>query len=58
MKCYVKNFGVTRLAVCEAKIARGAILTVTEQLHGEPTETLWARLGALLGQAGEVVEAQ
>lgn len=60
MRCYVKDFGQVRLAVCELDLPNGLHLTATERLAPEQqtSPNLWAQLGALLVQSGEVVEAQ
>lgn len=57
MNCYVKDFGRTKLAVCEEQLPNGMTLTVTERID-ETTPELWARLGALIKQTGDVMEAQ
>ena len=58
MKCYIRDFGIRKLAVCEEITDDGAIPTVTQPLHSEPTPELWAQLGALLARTSEVIEAQ
>lgn len=57
MNCYVHNFGQQKVAVCEERLPNGMLLTVTERTE-EPTPALWARLGALIKQTGDIVEAQ
>jgi hypothetical protein len=58
MKCYLKDFGRAKLAICEVQLPNGMVLTVTEHTEA-PTPALWARLGSLLKQTGDVVaEAQ
>lgn len=58
MRCYIKNFGQQKLAVCEELLPNGALLTATEPVQDDPPPTLWARLGALIAKSGELVEAQ
>lgn len=59
LRCYIKDFGRARFAVCEDEIAKGILMTATEPVaQDEPDPSVWARLGALLAKAGEVVEAQ
>lgn len=57
MNCYVKDFGRAKLAICEEQLPNGMLLTVTERTEA-PTPDLWARLGALIQQTGDIVEAQ
>lgn len=59
LRCYIKDFGRARFAICEDEVAEGIVMTVTEPVvQAEPDPCVWARLGALLAKAGEVVEAQ
>lgn len=58
MRCFVKDFGRVRYAMCEERTESGWWMTVTEPLTADPTPETWARLGKLLGSSEEVVEAQ
>lgn len=59
MRCYVKDFGATKAAVCEETLPNGMLMTATEYvLDDDPSPSIWARLGALIAKTGEMVEAQ
>lgn len=59
MRCYIHDFGRTKIAVCEETLANGMLMTVTERVIDEdPKPDVWAKLGALIARTGELVEAQ
>lgn len=62
MHCYVRDFGLIRLAVCEERMKSDTgvdrVLVAQDTIKGEPTPETWARLGAALARSGEIVEAQ
>jgi hypothetical protein len=56
-RCYVEDFGRTRMAICERQVGPRKIRTATEILMGEATEDTWKRLQAVVESAEELVEA-
>lgn len=59
MNCYVKDFGRTKIAVCEETLPNGWLMTATERvIDQDPQPDVWAKLGALIAKTGEMVEAQ
>lgn len=58
MHCYLKDFGLTKVAICEETLSNGMFMTATERVQEDPKPEVWAKLGALIARTGEWVDAQ